>query len=243
MKFVITITARIKSTRLPKKLILKIKDKFYIEHMIERLKNTKKPSDIILCTSALEEDNILVEIAKKQGIKYYRGDPDDVMLRIYNGAKKCNADVIVSTTGDNIFQDLVIDDMIEFFEKKKADYVFCDDLPSGIPAYLVRLSTLKDAIERKDESDTEIWGIYLNRPIYNVYEYKVLDPRYYHPDWRLTLDYPEDYEIFKKIFDSMYKEGEIFSFQELMDFLNKNKNIMKINEKYEQIKPPEIKLK
>ncbi|MFX1385070.1 MAG: cytidylyltransferase domain-containing protein [Promethearchaeota archaeon] len=245
MKYIITITVRMKSTRLYKKVLLKIKGKRFIDHMIDRLKLAKRPSEIVLCTSSLEEDDILIDIAKENDIKYYRGHPDDVMLRIYNGAKKYEADVIISTTGDNAFTDpIIMDKMIEFFENKNADYVFCQDLPIGIQSYIIRLSTMKDAIEKKDTIDTEIWGGYLNRPeIYRVFEYHVSNPLYHHPEWRLTLDYPEDYHLFKRIFDELYIEGEIFSFNDIMTLLKNKPEVIKINEDKQQIRSPPLKFK
>lgn len=238
MKYVITITVRMKSTRLPKKALLKIKGKRYIEHMIDRLKLAKIPSEIVLCTSTLREDDILVKIAKENNIKYYRGDPDDVMLRIYNGAKKYNADVIVNTTGDNAFTDSVImDNMIRFFEKNEADFVYCKNLPIGIQSYIIRMNTMKDAIKRKNVKDTEIWGIYLNQPIYKVFEYRISSSLLKHPEWRLTLDYPEDYEVFKIIFNELYKQDNIFSFKDIMKLLNKVPEIMEINKEKKQMKP------
>lgn len=245
MKYVITITVRMKSSRLPKKVLLNIKGKRYIDHMIDRLKLAKRPSYIVLCSSTLKEDDILIDVAKENGIKYYRGDSEDVMLRIYNGAKKYNADVIVSTTGDNAFTDsIIMDKEIEFFEENNADFVFCKDLPIGIQSYIIRLSAMKDAIQRKDVKDTEIWGGYLNRPdIYRVFEYKVSDPLYNHPEWRLTLDYPEDFELFKRIFGELYVEGEIFTFKDIMTLLKEKLEIIKINEKKTQIKAPPLKFK
>ncbi len=243
MKYVITITVRMKSERLKKKPLLDIKGKPFIERMIERLKTTKKPSEIVLCTSRLKEDDILIEIAKRTQTNYYRGHPDDVMVRIYNGAKKFNADVLVGTTGDNIFQDAFIDRMIDFFEKNNADFVYCYDLPIGIPTFLVRMSIFKEAIDCKDEINTERWVGYLNRPeVYRVFEFKVSDPIYYHPDWRLTMDYPEDYEVFKKIYNELYRDGEVFSIEEIMALLNNKPEIMKINKDREQNIDPEIKL-
>lgn len=244
MNYVITITVRMKSERLIKKPLLELKGKSYIERMIERLKTTKRPLDIVLCTSHLKEDDILVEIAKKTQIKYYRGHSDDVMLRIYNGAKKFNADVLVGTTGDNLFQDAFIDRMIDFFEENNADFVYCYDLPIGMPAFLVRMPIFKEAIDSKDEINTERWVGYLNRPeIYRVFEFKVSDPIYYHPDWRLTMDYPEDYDLFKRIYNELYREGEIFSIEEIMALLNKKPEIMKINKDRMQNIDPEIKIK
>ncbi len=243
MKYVITITVRMKSERLKKKPLLDIKGRPFIERMIERLKTTKRPSEIVLCTSHLKEDDILVEIAKKTQIKYYRGHADDVMARIYNSAKNLNADVLVGTTGDNLFQDSFIDKMIDFFEKNNADFVFCYDLPIGIPTFLVRMSIFKKAIDNKDEINTERWVGYLNRPeVYRVFEFKVSDPIYYHPEWRLTMDYPEDYEVFKKIYHELYREGEVFSIEEIMTLLNNKPEIMKINKGRIQNIDPEIKL-
>jgi len=244
MKYVITITVRLKSERLPKKVLLDLKGKRYIERMIERLKTVKRVSGIILCTSTLKEDDLLVEIAKENEIDYYRGHPDDVMLRIYNGAKKLDADVLVGTTGDNVFQDTFIDKMIDFFDVNNVDFVFCYDLPIGIPSFLARMDTFKKAIDTKDEINTERWVGYLNRPdVYNVLKFKVSDPLYYHPDWRLTLDYPEDYEVFKIIYDELYQEGEIFSIEEIMMLLNNKPEIMKVNRDKAQQKDPEIKIK
>lgn len=245
MKYVITITVRLKSTRLPKKVLLNIKGKRYIDHMIDRLKLAQRPSEIILCTSILKEDDPLIEVAKENNIKYYRGDPDDVMVRIYNAANEYGANVIVSTTGDNAFTDpIIIDDEIKFFEENEADFVFCKDLPIGIQSYIIRLSTLKDAIEKKSTIDTEIWGGYLNRPeLYRVFMYRVNDPLYNHPDWRLTLDYPEDYILFKKIFDELYNEEKIFSLKDIMILLTNNPKLLEINQRMEQIKAPPLKFK
>jgi len=240
MKYVITITVRMKSSRLSRKALLPIKDKRCIEHMIDRLKLSKKASDIILCTSILPDDDILIDVAKENNIKYYRGDPDDVMLRIYNGAKKCGADVIVSTTGDDIINDPVImDNMIKFFEKNNADYVYCEELPIGIQSYVVKMSIMKDAIERKNIKDTEIWGGFLNRPdVYRVFEYKISNPLFKHPEWRLTLDYIEDYWVFMVIFDKLYKPGKVFLFKDVMKLLKKEPEIMKINKEKKQTISP-----
>lgn len=245
MKYIITITVRMKSTRLPKKVLLKIKGERYIDHMIKRLKLSKKASDIVLCTSYLKEDDILIKIAKENDIKYYRGHPDDVMLRIYNGAKKYGGDVILSTTGDNAFTDpIIMDKMIEFFEENNADFVFCEDLPIGIQTYIIRMTAMKDAIERKESNDTEIWGGYLNHPdIYRVFKYEVNDLLYNHPEWRLTLDYPEDFKLFKRIFDELYIEGEVFTFKEVMTLLNEKPEIMKINEMQVQKQVPPLSFK
>ena len=57
MSSAILITARLKSTRLPKKVIKPILGRPMICHMIDRLRLAQVPEQIILCTSDLPEDD------------------------------------------------------------------------------------------------------------------------------------------------------------------------------------------
>ena len=56
MKVGFLITGRLKSTRLPKKLLIKIKGKSIISHMLDRLKQAKNIEEIIICTSTEDQD-------------------------------------------------------------------------------------------------------------------------------------------------------------------------------------------
>ncbi|GAI23440.1 unnamed protein product, partial [marine sediment metagenome] len=103
MQSAIFITARTKSTRLPKKVLRKIKGKTIIEHLIDRLKLAKLPDLIVLCTSTNPNDDILVDIAKKNGIEYFRGSEDDVLARFLKAASAFNIDFISITWGDEPF--------------------------------------------------------------------------------------------------------------------------------------------
>ena len=56
MNAAILITARLKSQRLPRKVLKPLCGKPMIEHMVERLRFADFTDRIILCTSPLEED-------------------------------------------------------------------------------------------------------------------------------------------------------------------------------------------
>ena len=66
----ILITVRTGSTRLPNKSTLQIKNKPTIEYVIDNVKKSKYADKIILCTTNLEQDKVLCEIANKNGIEY-----------------------------------------------------------------------------------------------------------------------------------------------------------------------------
>ena len=92
----ILITVRSGSTRLPKKAFLKIKGKTTIEHLIDRVKNSKLPDSIILCTTILPEDDDLCKIAETNNIKYYRGSVKDKLERWKGACEKYNVDLAAS---------------------------------------------------------------------------------------------------------------------------------------------------
>ena len=107
MKIAFLITARLKSTRLPLKVIKSMHGKPMIVHMLDRLKQSKSLNDIIICTSNESQDDPLVEIAKNEGVQCYRGDGDDVIARLLGAAENFGVDYIVNITADCPFVDPV----------------------------------------------------------------------------------------------------------------------------------------
>ena len=71
MKTGYLIIGRLKSTRLPNKLLIDIKGKPIISHLLDRLKLAKKIDEIIICTSTLEQDKPLEKIAKDNNVKCF----------------------------------------------------------------------------------------------------------------------------------------------------------------------------
>ena len=57
MQTAFLITARLKSRRLPRKILLKVQGKPLIIHMINRIKYAKKINKIIICTSTNIQDD------------------------------------------------------------------------------------------------------------------------------------------------------------------------------------------
>ena len=231
MKREIFLSIREKATRLPKKVLLEIKGKTVTEHLIDRLKQAKLPDLIVLCTSTHPDDAVLVDIAKKNGIEYFRGSEEDKLDRYLNAALKFGIDFMVIVDGDDIFCDPVfIDKTIERFIQTDADFITCKELPLGVASSGIKLEALKKVCEIKDEKDTEVWGGYFTKTDLFTIEYlKVEDEELRHPEIRMTLDYPEDFEFFKAIFDRLYIPGNVFSLKEIMKLLQSNPHLIYLN--------------
>ena len=82
------LSAREKSKRLPKKVILDLDGDPLILRLLKRLSLAQNIDKVILSTSVNEDDKVLVEIAKNNGYEYFCGSEDDKLDRYFQTAKK-----------------------------------------------------------------------------------------------------------------------------------------------------------
>ncbi|MFC1952772.1 cytidylyltransferase domain-containing protein [Chloroflexota bacterium] len=230
MKSAVFVSARTKSTRLPRKVLLDIKGKATIEHLIERAKQPELTDMVIMCTSVHPGDDPLYKIAKKNDIECFRGSPEDKLDRYLNAVYKYELDYAVIMDGDNVFMEPeIVDRIIKRYQETGADYVACKDLPVGAAPHGLSREALERVCEIKSESDTEVWGGYfVDTGLFKV-EYLEFEEELRHPEMRLTLDYHEDFDLLQEIFNILYTPGEVFSLRDVISLLVKNPELMKIN--------------
>ena len=231
MKVGYLITGRLKSTRLPGKLLLKVKGKPILSHMIDRLKLAKNVDEIIICTSINKQDKPLGSLAKENNINCFFGDPDDVLVRLLGAADEFNLDYILNITADCPFVDPEYADMmVEEFLETDSDLIRQFDLPHGVFSYGIKVDALRRVVKIKDSSDTEVWGGYFtDNGLFNVIDLEVQNKNHIRPGLRMTLDYPEDLKFFKAVFDALHETNKVFSLSEILDLLDAHPEIIEIN--------------
>jgi spore coat polysaccharide biosynthesis protein SpsF len=231
LKIAILITARLKSTRLPFKVIKPLAGKPMIHHMIDRLKLAKYPSEIIICTSTVSQDDPLVEVAGTKGVKCYRGDPDDVLLRLTNAAREENVDLVINCTADNPFVDPVyIDYLVDYHLREGNQFTKIDGLPWGSFSYAINRKALEKACQIKDETDTEVWhGYFMETGHFKWGKLVVTDPAVQWPELRLTVDTPEDFQLMQRIFDELYDGENVFPLADIVALCRRRPELPAIN--------------
>jgi spore coat polysaccharide biosynthesis protein SpsF len=237
MKTGFLITARLKSERLKEKILLTINDKKIIEHIIDRSKQIKGIDGIVLCTSTNNQDKKLIEIAEKKQIAYFTGSENDVLDRLFNAAKVNKYDRFLNITADNpLFSIELSNKMIKVGNKYNPDFIFAQGMPIGtMPCYL-NTEALGIAIIMKDNLDTEIWGLFVNRPdFFNIINIKVVNSPF-KENIRITCDYPEDFKFISEIY-AHFDKNEIPSMQKVFDVLKKHSNLLDINKNILQRMP------
>lgn len=245
MKIGLLITARLKSTRLPMKLLKPLVGEPMVVRMIERLKLAKKPSKIVICTSEAEQDKPLLNIAKDLSIESFCGHPDDVLCRLKDAAIAFGFDLIISATADNPLVDpFWMDNLVDLHINEKADYGRIDGLPFGTFCYTISTEALIKACEIKDEIDTEVWGGYFTESgMFKNIVLNVDDTKVKRPEYRLTVDTEKDYELMKVIFEHLYNGEGVFGLNEVIQFLDKNPAIANINSAIQQAASKPVRFK
>ena len=228
------IAARTGSSRLPNKVLLDISGKTALERMIERVKNAKTIDNIIIATSTKNSDDLIEKLCKQINIECVRGSEDDLLSRYQLVVEKVKPDIIAKMGADEILIDpLVIDKLVKIFLTSKYDYVsnygIPKTYPEGCTADVYTSKTLTEAfLKAKKPSERE----HINPFFWNNPEQYISFRVDYERDisnYRLSLDYKEDYIVIKSIFEAIYPKNPCFTLENIISWLEKNPEIQKIN--------------
>ena len=233
MKVCATIEARMSSSRLPGKVMMKHGDYPMIKIMVNRVMSSKLIDDVIIATTTSKNDDALCEYLESESISFYRGSENNVLMRVLEAAEHYSTDVIVELTGDcPMIDPVLIDQHVQLYLSEDVDYVanttITNAYPRGSDVQVFSTKTLRDVSERtKDPDDLENVSLYIYR---NPDRYKVLKfpaPPYDVPSGaRLTLDYKEDLMFINKVFDKL---GYSCTLQDICDLLLRVPDMMEIN--------------
>jgi len=204
MKVVCIIEARLKSSRLPGKVLKPIMGKPMLELMCERLQRSRLIDDLVIATTDQESDEPIVDLAKKIGVLFFRGSEDDVLLRVLNAAKTYKADIIVETTGDCPLNDpAMVDKVVADFLMGGADFVSNTlqySTPRGTDVRVFKTESLNEINDISDDlADHEHVSLhYWEHP--EKYRLRNVSTDFDESvkDWRLTVDTIEDFNLVKK---------------------------------------------
>ncbi len=229
------ITGRMKSTRLPHKLMLKVNHREIIRWMIDRIKTAKYIDEIIICTSENPQDDVLEDIANEEGIKIFRGHEEDVIQRLYDASVSFQLDYALNITADcPLVSTEYIEVIIEKYKRAQHDLIRTLDLPHGFFSYGLKIEAMKKVCEIKESATTEVWGKYFtDTGLFNVFDVEIPD-ELVRRDYRLTIDYPEDLIFFEKIYNHFGLDTYKTRIRDIIDFLDHNPEIVNINKHLKQ---------
>ena len=236
MRIGVIIEARMSSTRLPGKVLLKVKNKTMLEMIIDRINLIKKIKTTIIATTTNKNDNKIVEWCKIKKVNFFRGSEENVLNRVYLAAKKFRLEVIILITGDcPLIDHSIISQTLSIYLNNDADYVSNAHLrtyPDGMDVQIFDYKSLvksHNLAKSRLEKEHVTLNMRRNPKIFKPLYIMAPDSLHY-PKIGLTLDEPKDFILIKKIIEHFYsKKNMKFSCEEILTILKKNSKWLRIN--------------
>ncbi|MFW6137638.1 MAG: cytidylyltransferase domain-containing protein [Spirochaetota bacterium] len=207
----IVLQVRLRSRRLPGKLILPLKGGVIFYHVLSRLCSARRPNGVIVATT---DDTLpyIEDIARNYGVEIITGSEKDVLGRFAQAVRRFNIANLVRATGDNPLVCIdYIDRTLELHRASGADLTTFPGLPYGTGVEVVSGPVLME-IERlatsTDQREHITRYIYQHDDTYLI-EKGIAENHLKRPEVRLTVDTPEDYKRMKKIYQDLYRERPI----------------------------------
>lgn len=239
MKISIIVQARMKSTRLPGKIMKTVLGKPLLEYQLERLKRVTLADEVVIATTQDRSDDVIVALCERLSIPFFRGDTEDVLDRYYRTVKQRGADVVVRITSDcPLIDPQVIDAAIRLFNIQRGyDYisnVVQRTYPRGMDCEVFPFSLLekihRDATHAADREHVTLFVrlrphlFHLGHLLYQT------DESYY----RWTIDAEDDFKLIREFFEHFYPQNPAFSLEDCLELVKRKPALSKLNEHVQQ---------
>ena len=184
------------STRLPGKAMADLGGKPLLAHAIEILSAEPRIRQVVLCTTPLPQDDVLVNLAQTMGVESYRGSECNVLDRFYQASLRFADAIYFRATGDNPLIDPAgMARILPLLRSGNWDYVCEADMPLGAVVEGMTADCLKRSWEQaRNPEDLEHVTLFCKRSGLFRCHYPPAPEDRCGPELRLTVDTPMDLE-------------------------------------------------
>ncbi|MFT3766736.1 MAG: glycosyltransferase family protein [Minicystis sp.] len=243
MSTLVVVQARTGSTRLPGKVRLPLAGKTLLERMVERVRAAKTRFDLVVATTVEASDDPLVELCTAADVPCFRGHPTDLLDRHYHAALAAgpSVDTVVKIPSDCPLIDPAVIDRVLAAHFASGGNDFTSNLhpatyPDGNDVEVMTLDALAIAYREaerpleREHTTPFIWERPERFKIGSVVWETGLD---YSMSHRFTIDYPEDYEFIKAVYEELWRpEHPIFGLGDILRLMEARPDIAEKNAKY-----------
>jgi spore coat polysaccharide biosynthesis protein SpsF len=120
----VLVQARMRSQRLPGKVLADIAGRPLLGWLLERLRTSRLASEVVVLTTTEPDDEAVVALAAREGVAAVRGHPTDVLRRYAEAVAGRGDTALVRVSGDSPLLDgATVDAVIGRFREAGADLV------------------------------------------------------------------------------------------------------------------------
>ncbi len=236
MRVVCTLACRVQSARLygkPLQLLSVEENRTILDYLLDHILATRQIDETVLAISKGDENKPFIEIAEGRGLKYVVGDEKDVLGRIIAAGKKGNADVVFRVTSECPF--IYMEGAgwaLQRHIDNDASFTMIEGLPEGAYFELINLEALeREHRDGEERHRSELCTLYIHENP-NKFKIQILppsDPFLKRPDIRITVDWPEDLIVVRKLYEALKKDGKFIGIREIIEYLDTHPDLNKTN--------------
>jgi spore coat polysaccharide biosynthesis protein SpsF len=231
-RVVVVVSARMASARCPGKALVPLAGRPLVEVLLERMRASGLP--VVLATSRGADNDPLAAVAEALGVPVFRGDEDDVLRRHVECARAHDADHVVRVTGDNPLTDLeTLALLVREQLTHEADYSYVpgEALLMGIlPEVVSRAALERSWDEGEPRHRSELVTLYIKEhPDAFRIRACALPEGLLRPQYRLTVDEPEDVRLMQALFERLALPGRVVATREAIALLDREPALAAIN--------------
>lgn len=240
MSTAIIVQARMTSTRLPGKVLLPILGRPMLSYQLERLRRVRQADRIVIATTSNATDDPIVAFCATEGVDCTRGSEQDVLSRYFEAASRFAADTVVRVTSDcPLIDPQLIDSAISAYrdEAGGCDYVSNMIEPSWPYGMAVEVFSARALAEAHAEATEAAEREHVTPFIYwrpGRYRLKSMTMQPDLSQHRWTVDTPEDFELVRRILETLYPRKPCFEMADVLVLLAEHPDWAEINRHIEQ---------
>lgn len=246
MRVAAVVQARMGSSRLPGKVLMPLAGRPALWHVSQRLRAQPLIDAIYIATSTREQDDPIADlVAGLEGVHLFRGSEDDVLARCYHCVEDVRPEIVLRVTGDVPLVSLrhMTRLLTALMEREDLDGIAStykySKLPVGFGHEAYRFPALEAAHReaKLPEEREHVTTFIKTHP--DRFEVEILEAEdALQGPFRFALDHPEDYALLQAIYDRLYRPGEVIDTVDVIELMQSNPDLARINAGCEQNADP-----
>ena len=231
-KLIAALACRAGGTRLYGKPLQNLdKDKTILDQILDQTDQMPEIDSAVLGIAEGVDNLVFIDFAKRRGIPYILGDEIDVLSRLVQCGRAAAASDVYRVTTECPFTYLEpLERAWKSHVENGNDVTTTDNLPEGTSFEIYTLAALEESHARGTERHrSEGCSRYIreHRGDFKV-EVVVPEPECARMDLRLTVDYPEDLVLCRRIYEHFRDQAPLIPLRDIIAFLDSRPDLTQL---------------
>jgi spore coat polysaccharide biosynthesis protein SpsF len=238
------VQARTTSTRLPGKVLADLAGRPVLARVLERIADAPGVDEVVVATTVNDEDDPVVELARRLGHRCFRGDEHDVLGRYVGAARDAAADAVLRITADCPLLDPAVAGRVAAELVDHADR--CDYAGNAVvrsfPRGLDVEALFRDTLERVHrmatapaEREHVTMAVYHSFP--HLFLRRDVVAAHDDTDLRWTVDHAADLDVVRAIYEALGLADRVLPYTDVVAWCRANPAVAGRNTAFETWSP------